>query len=436
VEAILSEALADRGIEVERGTELVDIRHGTHDAEVELRRKSGVEAAHCGFVAGCDGSASTVRRLAGAGWHGDAYAQEVVLADIELDGDLSPRVAHVVAGRFGLLFVFAIGERATWRLLATREEAAATPGEVSIADLQTLFDAAGVPARVSAMAWTDRVHLEHRLASRYRSGPLFLVGDAAHVHSPAGGQGMNTGIQDALNLGWKVAFAASNAPARPNPDPLLDSYQRERRPVARRVVALTNALFWAEAANDPVARFARTSLSAFVAPAVPCILARRRLVAEAVRRLSQLSVHYRDSELSVEGASPGRREPRSGDRLPDAPVTVAGKRRRLHELTARPGVHMLLDRDAPAPRDARLGPPVWVHRIEDRPGVGLSIIRPDGYVGYRSASVDPDAVSSWLSLIGVAPHVTLVGRHGRGDGSDATSHRIRSRAAALGADHQ
>ena len=87
---------------------------------------------------------------------------------------------------------------------------------------------------------------------------------------------------------------------------------------------------------------------------------------------------------------------------------------------------MLLDRDATAPDNARLGPLVWVHRIEDRPGVGLSIIRPDGYVGYRSASVDPDAVASWLSLIGVTPHVTKVCNHGPVNACDATSDRMRS----------
>ena len=123
VEAILTEALADRGIEIERGVELADVRCGAYEAEVLLRRTGGVEPAHCRYVAGCDGAASTIRRLAGAGWHGGAYAQEVVLADIELDGDLSPGVAHVFAGRQGVLFVLAIGERATWRLLATRDEA-------------------------------------------------------------------------------------------------------------------------------------------------------------------------------------------------------------------------------------------------------------------------------------------------------------------------
>ena len=133
---------------------------------------------------------------------------------------------------------------------------------VAIGELQTLLDGAGVQAQVETMAWSSRVHLEHRIASRYRAGPLFLVGDAAHVNSPAGGQGMNTGIQDAVNLGWKLAFAAANLPDRATSDLLLDSYQRERRPVAQHVMALTHALFWAEAATNPIARFARGPLAA------------------------------------------------------------------------------------------------------------------------------------------------------------------------------
>jgi hypothetical protein len=252
------------------------------------------------------------------------------------------------------------------------------------------------------VAWSSRVQLEHRIASRYRRGALFLVGDAAHVHSPAGGQGMNTGIQDALNLGWKLAFAAS-APSRPVTDGLLDSYERERRPVARYVLALTHALFWGEAGTDPLARFARASLAPLASPLVPHLLRRRRLVAEGVRLLSQLRVHYRHSELSVEGAPPGRHGPRPGERLPDAFVDAAGRRCRLHALIARPGVHVLLDRDAIAPADKVLGEMVTVHRMLDRRGTGVLVVRPDGYVGFRASAVDPGQVVNWLALISASP---------------------------------
>jgi hypothetical protein len=175
----------------------------------------------------------------------------------------------------------------------------------------------------------------HRIAGTYRSGPFFLAGDAAHTHSPAGGQGMNTGIQDATNLGWKLAFAAHAEPAPDRCSVLLDSYDRERRPVARRVIGMTNAVFWAEAGTDPLARAVR-KMTATVGPlALPSLLRRRRLLAAGVRILGQLRVHYRHSPLSVNGPQRPKHLPCAGDRLPDATVTTPDGPTRLHDLTAR-----------------------------------------------------------------------------------------------------
>jgi 2-polyprenyl-6-methoxyphenol hydroxylase-like FAD-dependent oxidoreductase len=119
-EVVLARALADRGIEVERGTELVEVRDGPGGTRAVLRSPGGTEEALFDFVAGCDGPASTVRVQAGIAWPGRPYAVEAVLADVELDAELATGAAHVAAGRRGLLFVFPLGERTTWRLLATR----------------------------------------------------------------------------------------------------------------------------------------------------------------------------------------------------------------------------------------------------------------------------------------------------------------------------
>jgi hypothetical protein len=116
----------------------------------------------------------------------------------------------------------------------------------------------------TAVRWSAQVPLQHRLARTYRSGPLFLADDVAHTHSPAGGQGMNTGLQDATNLGWKLAYALQGADSV-GTTTLLDSYQLERRPVARHVMTLTNVAFWAEAGTDPLARAART-IAATIGP--------------------------------------------------------------------------------------------------------------------------------------------------------------------------
>jgi 2-polyprenyl-6-methoxyphenol hydroxylase-like FAD-dependent oxidoreductase len=249
VEAVLAQALAHLGVEVERGTELIAVRDGVAGARATLRSPTGAHTIDCAFVAGCDGPDSTVRRAAGIGWRGGPYGEEVVLADAELDADLAAGLAHVVVGRQGVVLVVALGERATWRLLATRPAGHdhlpfGQPGPpVRPAELQALLDEAGVGARITSLAWSARFPLQHRLAARFRLGRLYLAGDAAHAQSPATGQGMNTGIQDALNLGWKLALAG----AATDRAALLDSYERERRPVARRVLALTHLAFWAEA---------------------------------------------------------------------------------------------------------------------------------------------------------------------------------------------
>src|SRR5204863_2050796 len=141
---------------------------GAAGARAILRSPAGAEDAACGFVVGCDGAASTARLRAGIGWHGGPYAQEVVLADAELDSQLAGGVAHVAAGRRGLVFVFALGERAAWRVLATRQAGAglmpfgqAGP-PIPVAELQDLIDDAGLDARITHLAWSARLRLQHR----------------------------------------------------------------------------------------------------------------------------------------------------------------------------------------------------------------------------------------------------------------------------------
>jgi hypothetical protein len=252
---------------------------------------------------------------------------------------------------------------------------------------------------VHALAWSAQVGLQHRLADSFRTGRCFLAGDAAHTHSPAAAQGMNTGILDAVNLGWKLAFASVDD-RREHPE-LLDSYERERRPVARQVLALTHAVFFAEASSSALPAFLRSRLVPLAAPVLPRLLDQDLLMAAVLRLLSQRWVRYRDSPLSVSDAPAGR-GPRPGDRLPDEACVVDGRGVRLHELTARPGVHVLLQRDAQAVHDRLLGPQVTVHRLSSWPGRGLVVVRPDGHVGFRSGRSDPEPLAAWLDLVGAS----------------------------------
>lgn len=401
VEEVLAGALEQRGVVLERGTELVRAVQGYDGGStVTLRSDHRDEEVACVFVAGCDGPDSTVRRDAHIGWQGGTYREEVVLADVELAGDLEPGVLHVVAGRDGLLFVFALGEGASWRLLATRASRGETapfgqPGhEVPASDVQRLLDVAGLGVTVTDLRWSAQVRLQHRLADSFRSGSLFLAGDAAHAHSPAAAQGMNTGILDAVNLGWKLAFAVGRDRAD-----LLGSYEQERRPVARQVLALTHLVFFAEASTNPLPAFLRGTIVPLAAPALPLLLNRPRLMAEVVRVLSQRWVRYRHSPLSVDVEPVARGWPHPGNRLPDQDVTFDGQTLRLHDLTARPGVHVLLDRDAHEIDVRLLGPHVSVHRLSS-PGHGLVAVRPDGHVGLRSGEAEPAGLGAWLDLVG------------------------------------
>jgi len=407
-ERVLAEALADRRIKVERGTELMGVRDGPGGARAILRSPATTEQALFGFVAGCDGPASTVRAQAGIGWPGRTYPVEVVLADAELAGDLAGDAVRVAAGRRGLVFAFRLGELATWRLLATRVAGSGqpVPGQfgppVPVAEVQALMDEAGLGAQIAELAWSSRVTVQRRVADRFGQGRLYLAGDAAHAYSPATGQGMNAGIQDAVNLGWKLAFAAG----QPGDGRLLDSYDRERRAVARQVLAMTHVVFWAEASLGPVPSALRGRLIPVAAPLVPAVLGRRHLVAGAVRLLSQLGVNYPHSPLSMEGTPRRPRGPRAGDRLPDQLVSSAGRTIRLHELLARPGVHILLDRDADPLGTLRPNRFVTIHRLTSSPGCGLVAVRPDGHIGFRGQTTDPGQLATWLAWIRAGDGVT------------------------------
>ena len=325
---------------------------------------------------------------------------------MDFSDDLAGHGAHVVAGRRGLVFVFHLGERAAWRLLATRP---AGPGQlpfgqpgppVPAVELQMLLDEAGLGARITGLAWSTRIRLQHRVADRFRRGRLYLAGDAAHAYSPATGQGMNAAIQDAANLGWKLAFAGR----QPGSTALLGSYDRERRPVARQALGLTHLAFWGEASTGRLPALLRGTVAPLAAPVLPALMGRRDLVATGIRVLSQLRVSYRSSPLSVDRAPCRGSGPRAGDRLPDKTVSSAGRSVRLHQLVAQPGVHVLVDRDADRLGSLPLGPFVHVHRLTSNPGRGLIAVRPDGYIGFRSQTAEANQLAAWLSLVRATGH--------------------------------
>jgi 2-polyprenyl-6-methoxyphenol hydroxylase-like FAD-dependent oxidoreductase len=226
-ERILAGHLTQLGVSVRRQAEVVGARPDDDGVTVSL---AGGETVRARYLVGADGMHSTVREAAGIGFTGDRYAHSFVLADVRMDWDLAPDEVMLFFSPEGLVVVAPLpGGR--HRIVATLDDA---PQQPSLAEVQALLDSRGpelVPARVREVVWSSRFQVHHRVADRYRHGRIFLAGDAAHVHSPAGGQGMNIGIQDAADL------AATLADGRD-----LDGYERRRRPVALGVVALTDRM--------------------------------------------------------------------------------------------------------------------------------------------------------------------------------------------------
>ena len=207
-EQVLTDHLSSHGVEVERGVELTGLNQDAGIVHTTVRHRGGqVEHMQVPYVVGCDGGRSTVRELAGIAFEGSSYPQTFVLADVDADG-LDTGTAHVFVSPNGMLFFFPLVSPAAWRVLAMRPLAdpGASASSVTLQDVQTLADryTNGV-VRLRDPVWMTNFRLHHRAAAQYRAQRIFLAGDAAHIHSPAGAQGMNTGIQDAVNLAWKLA---------------------------------------------------------------------------------------------------------------------------------------------------------------------------------------------------------------------------------------
>jgi 2-polyprenyl-6-methoxyphenol hydroxylase-like FAD-dependent oxidoreductase len=422
-ERILGDHLAQRDVEVERGTELVDLTPTGEHVSCRLRHPDGrQETVTARYVAGCDGAHSTVRDLAGIDFAGGTYPQTFLLADLEVDG-LEPGAAHTYLTQAGMLVFFPLGAPATWRMLAMRPPRDPTPAEapVTLDELQAITARyTSDPLRLRDPVWMTRFRLHLRAASHYQSGRVLLAGDAAHVHSPAGAQGMNTGIQDATNLAWKLALTCQGTAT---PD-LLGTYQAERAPVGRRVLRFTDRATTIAISTNPLVRWARTRLPRLA----PLVLRLAPVRAATFRTIAQLAINYRRSPAATDGPNPPRRGPRAGDRLPDAPLGHGEQPSSLHAATAASGYHLLLCGPTTGWPGATLatlaqrydGGLVAVHHLtrQSAPGLlcdadgtalrrlGLDpagrqpahyLVRPDGHIGYRAGGTDLTGLDAYLA---------------------------------------
>jgi 2-polyprenyl-6-methoxyphenol hydroxylase-like FAD-dependent oxidoreductase len=257
-EAILTARLAELGGRTRRPCRVATVTPTTGGAILAITGPDGSQrSTHARYVIGADGMQSTVRQSAGIGFTGGRYRQSFLLADVRMDWPLPPTEVQLFFSAAGLVVVAPLpGGR--HRVVASVDTDSET---ITSTTVQSLLDRRGPGSvRVRDLIWESRFQVHHRVADLYRQGPLLLAGDAAHVHSPAGGQGMNTGIQDAVDLGQALVDVLHKR----LPDNSLDAYQQRRRPVAQGVVTLTDRATRVATLTHPAARTARNTLIRFI----------------------------------------------------------------------------------------------------------------------------------------------------------------------------
>ncbi|MGA9343329.1 MAG: FAD-dependent monooxygenase [Rhodanobacteraceae bacterium] len=371
-ERLLVEALTRKGGAVEYRTSFIEATQDDDCVHVTLDKHGERETVTAAFVVGCDGAHSTVRELLRLPFEGGEYPQGFMLADIETDATLPAAEMQLCPNRNGPLAIFPMNATRR-RIVAMIDQ---PEGDVPSLDLVNRLLAERVPAGTTALAlhWSGYFHIHHRHVTRMRQGRMFVAGDAAHIHSPFGGQGMNTGLQDAWNLIWKLDLFLRGH----GNEALLDSYNDERMPVVKGVIETTDYLTRAMGTPNRLAEALRDVVIPMVSRLAPFQHA-------LVQRLSELGIDYHGSPI-VEGA---------------------GKRYIDDSMRGGTGICsrylLLVDSNAPAPVMNAAGriADTFAALVELRPTQhhGLTLVRPDGYVAFAAASSDDDTLESVHALL-------------------------------------
>lgn len=320
-EKLLLERLQKLGVTVQRQTELLGFDDDGQRVLARLKGPDGSEQSwEASYIAGCDGARSLVREITGTGFPGGTYRQVFYVADVDAEGPALNGELNIDLDEADFLAVFPLAETGRARLIGTvRDERAEHPETLKFEDVS---DRAieHLKVQVKQVRWFSTYRVHHRVTEHFRKGRAFLLGDAAHIHSPAGGQGMNTGIGDAINLAWKLASVVKGCA----PESLLDSYEAERIVFARRLVATTDRVFTFATAEGRIADIVRTRIAPMLFPKVARFDAAREFL---FRTVSQITLNYRGSSLS-QGTT---HHVHGGDRLPWA---IAGYEDNFASLTS------------------------------------------------------------------------------------------------------
>jgi 2-polyprenyl-6-methoxyphenol hydroxylase-like FAD-dependent oxidoreductase len=365
-ERLLVERALKAGAEIIHGAEVTGLRQDAEGVDVEVKTSTGTVTRRASYLVGTDGIGSAVRRALHLPFPGRSAVQSVMLADVRLtDAPADVLTVSAVGDAFGFMAPFGDG----WYRVIAWDKRRQRPDDAPV-DLEeiraVIRRTLGTDYGMHDARWMSRFHSDERQAPRYRVGRVFLAGDAAHVHSPAGGQGMNTGLQDAANLSWKLA-AAVHGWAPPG---LLDTYQAERHPVGKTVLRMSGGLLRVGMLGPRLLPPVRAL--AGLATTVP--LVRRR----AAGLVSGIGIGYE---------RPRGAHPLVGRRAPDLPL---GDGRRLYEAL-REGKFVLIAPEA-------VHPDGWRDRVIATSGARRAIlVRPDGYIAWAANDPEPGAVRRALN---------------------------------------
>ncbi|MET9656450.1 FAD-dependent monooxygenase [Streptomyces sp. NPDC006510] len=374
VERLLERRARTAGVHFRYDTELTALHQdaGSDSVTAELREPDGGRTALAArYLVGTDGMRSSVRQALGLPFPGKSVIRSMVLADVRLTEE-PPGLLTVNGTGDAFAFIAPFGD-GWYRVMGwDRAHQAADSDPVDLEELREISRLAlGTDYGMHDARWISRFHSDERQVPSYRTGRVFLAGDAAHVHSPAGGQGMNTGLQDAANLSWKLAAVLRGHSA--DPEALLDSYHAERHPVGTRVLRSSGALVRLAMARTPLQRTVRT-IAAKVLSAI------RPASDKAIGMVSGISIAY---------PAPRGAHPLTAKRAPDLSLREG----RLHQLL-RDGTFVLVTPGGAA-TPASPTPLVHAHWRGDR--TTTLLVRPDGYIAWASDHADPAALRAALT---------------------------------------
>jgi len=397
-ERLLSERLEALGVQVERSTELAGYVEEGDLVVARLRGAAGGERiVNAAFIAGCDGAHSKVREIMATGYPGGTYPQVFYVADVAGDGPAFNGDLNVELDESDFLAVFPLADRGRIRLIGSIR-----PGEGQDLDKLTFDDISDRATRllklkVDTVNWFSTYHISHRVTEHFRRGRAFLLGDAAHIHTPVGGQGMNTGIGDAINLAWKLEAVLAGSASMA----LLDTYEAERRAFALRLVHTTDRFFNVAAAEGRLAEIVRTRIAPIILPQAAKFEPAREYL---FRTVSQITLNYRGKGLDHGrvGAVHG------GDRLPWVKTSEGDNYKALKRIGWQVHVYGAAEeRLARWCGERRL--PLEVFPFRDAMGHAglrenaLYLIRPDTYVALAEGAQSVDAIEQFFAKAGIKP---------------------------------